>query len=94
MNVSKPGIALIGDIGATNVRFALVHPDGTTAPARVYALNDHASLLDAIEAYVAEASPAARPLQAVLAIASPVTGDQVTLTNHPWTQTNNKGLRK
>ena len=84
MNVSKPGIALIGDIGATNIRFALVHPDGTTAPARVYALNDHASLPDAIGAYLAEASPAARPLQAVLAVASPVTGDQVTLTNHPW----------
>ena len=24
-------------------------------------------------------------MQAVLAVASPVTGDQVTLTNHPWT---------
>ena len=47
-------------------------------------MNDHASLPDAIEAYLAEASPAARPLQAVLAVASPVTGDQVTLTNHPW----------
>ncbi len=84
MNVSMPGIALIGDIGATTLRFALVHPDGTTAPARVYALSDHASLPDAIETYLAEASPAARPLQAIIAVASPVTGDQVTLTNHPW----------
>jgi len=84
MNVSKPDIALIGDIGATNIRFALAHANGTITPARVYALNDHVSLPDAIEAYLAEASPAARPLQAVLAVASPVTGDQVTLTNHPW----------
>ncbi len=84
MSASKPGVALIGDIGATIIRFALVQPDGTIAPARVYALNDHASLPDAIETYLAEASPAARPLQAVLAVASPVTGDQVTLTNHPW----------
>ena len=81
---SKPGVALIGDIGATNLRFALVHPNGTLTPARIYALSDHASLPDAVEAYLAEEQPTARPLRAVLAVASPVTGNQVTLTNHPW----------
>jgi glucokinase len=78
-------VGLIGDIGATNTRFALVQPDGQTSPARIYALNDHASLTDAIDAYLAEEQPAVRPVQAVLAVASPVTGDEVTLTNHPWT---------
>ena len=83
--MSAPELGLIGDVGATNARFALVQPDGTTTAARVYALNDYPSLTGAITAYLAEESPFARPGQAVLAVASPIMGDQVTLTNHPWT---------
>jgi glucokinase len=83
--MSGPEVGLIGDIGATNARFAIVQPDGSTTPARVYALNDYASLSDTIDAYLAEESPPTRPRQSVLAVASPVTGDQVTLTNHTWT---------
>src|SRR3984957_16197941 len=79
------GVGLIGDIGATNARFSLVQPGGEAGPAHVYALNDYPSLPDAIEAYLHEEKPTEKPVQAVLAIASPVTGDQVTLTNHPWT---------
>jgi glucokinase len=82
---SESGLGLIGDIGATNTRFALVQADGKATPARVYALNDHASLADAIDFYLREESPPVQPEQGVLAVASPVTGDQVTLTNHPWT---------
>ena len=82
---SESGLGLIGDIGATNTRFALVKAEGKSTPARVYALNDYASLADAIDAYLQEESPALPLEQAVLAVASPVTGDQVTLTNHPWT---------
>jgi glucokinase len=83
MHTSEPG--LIGDIGATNVRFAIVQPEGVTTRARAYALNDFASLAAAIETYLAEESPVIRPTKAVLAIAAPITGDEVTLTNHPWT---------
>ena len=82
---SEIGPALIGDIGATNARFAVVHADGEKTRARVYALNDYASLADAIDAYLQEEAPPVRPEQAVLAVASPITGDQVTLTNHAWT---------
>ena len=81
--MSAAGLGLIGDVGATNARFALVRPDGITTAARMYVLNDYASLTDLIDAYLAQES--ARPEQAVLAVASPTTGDQVTLTNHPWT---------
>jgi glucokinase len=81
----QPELGLIGDIGATNARFALVPSEGIVTRARVYALNDHPSLIDAIEAYLTEESPPVSPMQAVLAVAAPVTGDQVTLTNHPWT---------
>jgi len=82
--MSVPEVGLIGDIGATNARFALVQPDGSTIPPRVYALNDYPSLSDVIDAYLAEESPE-RLGQAVLAVAAPVTGDQITLTNHTWT---------
>ena len=83
--MNMPEVGLIGDIGATNARFALVQPDGATTPPRVYALNDYPSLSDAIDAYLAQESPPARPGHAILAVAAPVTGDQVTLTNHTWT---------
>lgn len=83
--MSAAELGLIGDVGATNARFALVEADGTTTAARVYALNDYPSVIEAIAAYLAEEEPSARPGQAVLAVASPITGDQVTLTNHPWT---------
>jgi glucokinase len=78
-------VGLIGDIGATNARFALVLPDGRTTPARISSLNDYDSLQAAIDAYLAEQSPGVRPIEAVLAIASPITGDEITLTNHAWT---------
>jgi glucokinase len=51
----------------------------------MYALNDYPSLPKAIEEYLEVESPFEKPDQAVLAVASPITGDQVTLTNHPWT---------
>jgi glucokinase len=79
------GPGMIGDIGATNARFALVQENGKTTAVRVYAVSDYGSLSCAIKAYLADESPATQPLQAVLAVASPVTGDEVTLTNHPWT---------
>jgi glucokinase len=83
--MGMPEVGLIGDIGATNARFALAKPDGSATHVRLYALNDYPSLADAIDAYLAEESPRVWPGQAVLAVAAPVTGDRVTLTNHAWT---------
>jgi len=77
-------VGLVADIGATNARFAVVKEDGTTTAPRVYALDDYPSLFDALDAYFADESPTVRPSLAVLAVASPITGDEVELTNHPW----------
>ena len=77
-------VGLVADIGATNARFALVGEDGVATAPRVYALDDYPSLSAAIGAYFADESPAVRPSLAVLAVASPITGDEVELTNHPW----------
>jgi glucokinase len=83
--MSVVATGLIADIGATNTRLALVESGGAIARTRVVATDDFASLSDAIDAYLAAEAPPARPTQAVLAVAAPVTGDTVTLTNHPWT---------
>jgi len=78
-------IDLVGDIGATNARFALVRAGGSLSSVRLYIAADYSSPQAAIETYLAEVSPARQPRRAVLAVASPVTGDQITMTNHPWT---------
>lgn len=83
--MAAPKVGLVGDVGATNARFALVGVDGGISRPRVYALDDYSSITDAIDAYLAEEALAEPVDQAVLGVASPVTGDRVALTNHPWT---------
>lgn len=80
--MTAPG--LLGDVGATKARFALTDSAGGIERQRVLACNDYPSLDAAIAAYLAEMGPVEPPRQAALAIASPVTGDAVRLTNHPW----------
>jgi glucokinase len=84
---------LIGDIGATNARFALVDGDGRIARTRVLACDDYATIENALAAYFGEDRLEPAPREAALAVASPVTGDAITLTNHPWSFTVS-GLRR
>lgn len=83
--MSATDTGLIADIGATNTRLALVEPGGAIARPRLMATDDYASLADAIDAYLAAENPPVRPTRAVLAVAGPVTGDTISMTNHPWT---------
>lgn len=76
-------IGLIGDIGATHARFAMVER-ATIGQSRVLMTADYATIADAISAYFRAEAPAVMPTVAVLAVASPVTGDHVELTNSPW----------
>lgn len=80
---------LIGDIGATNARFALLGADGGIERGRILLGEDYATLEEAMASYLDEALPGApaeaRPRAAALAVASPIDGDRVSLTNHPWT---------
>jgi glucokinase len=78
------GWALVGDIGATNARFALVASDGALTQTRVLLCEDYPTIADAMIAYLADAKGAA-PTRAVLAVAASPTGDEVSMTNHPWT---------
>lgn len=71
---------LIADIGGTNARFALAEPGGPPTDERTLAVRDHAGPADAAEAYLA----GRRVEEAVIAVATPVEGDAVRLTNSPW----------
>jgi glucokinase len=75
-------LRLVGDIGGTNARFALLGDGARAARLRVFASDDFAAISEAIEAYLA--AEGVRPPVAALSVASPVTGDIVSLTNHPW----------
>ena len=75
---------LVGDIGGTRARFGLVGPDGAVTDVEVRECRDHAGLAGALDAYLSGARRGARPRRAALSVACPVTGDRVSLTNHPW----------
>jgi glucokinase len=74
---------LIADIGGTNARFALVGDDGSMSDVKVMKCSLFPTLVEVCHAYLEEAA-SIRPRRAALAVASPVTGDRVTMTNHHW----------
>jgi len=73
---------LLADIGGTHTRFALLASDGRPERVVSWDNNDYASLENAIAAYLAEADT--QPQAAVLAVAAPVTGREIALTNRDW----------
>jgi len=81
-------IGLVADIGGTNARFALagLTPSGEIATAfrQDMRADDYAGLAECIEAYLDSLGAAPHPTQGVFGVASPITGDQVRLTNRDW----------
>lgn len=76
-------LALVADIGGTHARFAVADLDARTiARMVVFRCDAFASLQAAVAAYLGTISE--RPSLAALAIAGPVTGDAISLTNHDW----------
>ncbi|KVX88231.1 glucokinase [Burkholderia ubonensis] len=74
---------LLADIGGTHARFALETTRGEIGNVRVYRCGDHASVADAMRAFLRDAG-GARVRHAAIAIANPVDGDRVSMTNHDW----------
>lgn len=73
---------LIADIGGTNARFALLD-DHQRRDELVLACADYPDIVAAVEHYLATVG-APRPAEAAMAIAGPITGDIVRMTNHVW----------
>ena len=82
------GPRLLADVGGTNARFALEVAPGSIAHIKVLACADYPSLADALRAYLAlpevAAVAGAGIRHGAIAIANPVTGDFVRMTNHHW----------
>lgn len=81
-SISNPG-RLLADVGGTNARMAW--QDGPGAPIehiQVLPVAQHASLLAAIGVYLRQIGR--QPGAAAIAMANPVTGDHVQMTNHDW----------
>jgi glucokinase len=75
---------LIGDIGGTNARFALI-ADRDAPLERLPDIQtvEHPTIEDAIEKAVLTRTPL-RPRAAILALAGPIAGEAVSLTNCDW----------
>ncbi len=74
---------LVGDIGGTNSRFALCETGSVDLlEVRKYPNREFSGLGDAIRHYLFEAK--ANPTHACIAVAGPILGDEVQLTNVDW----------
>jgi glucokinase len=75
---------LLGDVGGTNARWAWqAAPQAPLSNFSTLAASDHGSIGDCIAAYLKQhALP--RPRDVAFGIATAVTGDAVSMTNHPW----------
>lgn len=87
-SVYADGPRLLADIGGTNARFALETAPGRFELIKVLPCASYPTLAHALKAYLGGADVAAAcawPLRhAALAIANPITGDMVRMTNHHW----------
>lgn len=79
----EDGPRLLADIGGTNARFALEYAPGKIGGVHVLKGADHPGIADAVRAYLNRfGNPGIR--HACVAIANPVQGDAVRMTNHHW----------
>lgn len=81
--MNKVKLRLIADIGGTNARFALATEAMKLSQIEVYRCTNYETLLDAIRAYLDQVKQPDVD-HVVIAIANPVTGDHIQMTNHHW----------
>ena len=86
-NVSAKAPTLLADLGGTNVRFGIAHPDEDQPliqeSVRKYHVKDYASLGDAAKQYFKDAGHEAQ--RAIIAAAGRIdNGETVKVTNNPW----------
>lgn len=82
--MTQPAPALIADIGGTHVRFALVEPGRGPGEPTVLRCADYAGPAQAARAFLSAMAPDRQPGRGAFAVASPITGDWVDLTNSAW----------
>lgn len=91
--VSKTYPRLVGDIGGTHARFALVRGPGAALEFQRTLECAHFDGPAAAIGHYLHGLSAPTPQRAVLGVATPVAGDDIRLVNHPW-RFSVEGLRK
>ncbi|HTK13130.1 MAG TPA: ROK family protein [Xanthobacteraceae bacterium] len=79
---STTSLALIADIGGTNSRFALVEAQGQPQQVRTYEDDDFKNLEGVVTRYLKDTEAA--PTIGIFAVAAPITGPDIALTNRDW----------
>ena len=82
--IAERAPALLADVGGTNTRLALADPQGQLSDVRILRNDAYGGMAEAVDAYLAEIMPSVPPSHGAFAVACPVIGDRVTLTNRAW----------
>jgi glucokinase len=75
---------VVGDVGGTHARFALVDDEGHARHPMTYRARDFGSLTEVLEKYLGGTTPRKRPPRAVMAVAGPVLDGEIEFTNLDW----------
>ena len=79
-----PEPRLLADIGATYARFCLEPQPGRFDYVTVLPCADYPGFVQVVQAYLASLPEGVRPRHAAVAIANPIEGDWVRMTNRDW----------
>ncbi len=77
------GPRLLADIGATHARFALETAPGVVRSVRVLKCDDYSGILPLLHAYLAD-HEGVRLNHGAFALANPINGDMIRMTNRDW----------
>ncbi len=77
------GPRLLADIGATHARFTLETSPGVFEAVKVFKCDEYAGIIDLLRAYLGQ-HQAKRVHHAAFALANPIDGDYVRMTNRAW----------
>ena len=80
---NPPPHVLLGDIGATNAKFALL-ANGELGRVRTFNVTDFARFGDVVAAFLEVSASPMRATHALIAVAGPVEGTHSVLTNSSW----------
>ncbi|MBS0361935.1 MAG: glucokinase [Proteobacteria bacterium] len=75
---------LVGDVGGTNARLALIDAEGRVRNLHIYPSHNYASLNDVIADYLERTLGRKRLPRAVIAVAGPVLDGEMEFTNLDW----------
>ena len=78
-------VGLVGDVGGTNARLALIDTVGHIRHPRIFPCKDYPSLSEVIAEYIHTTAGKKRPPKAVIAVAGPVVDGEIEFTNIDWT---------